>query len=83
MLNIKVVGSGCASCNKLEKLCREIVNDNEIVAEIEKVTDMNKFADLGIMLTPGLLLDNKVVSSGKLPTKWTLEHWIKDAAGEV
>ncbi|MCB0283574.1 MAG: thioredoxin family protein [Calditrichaeota bacterium] len=80
MLNIKVVGSGCPTCKKLEALCREIVDENNIVAEIEKITDINKFADYGIMMTPGLLLNNKVVSSGKLPVKSTLEHWIVDAA---
>ena len=80
MLSIKVVGSGCANCEKLEQLCRDVVNDNNIEAEIEKITDVNTFADLGIFLTPGLLLNNKIVSSGKIPTKWTLENWIKEAA---
>jgi small redox-active disulfide protein 2 len=76
MLNIKVVGSGCANCNKLEQLCHEVVKEHNIQAEIEKITDVNTFADLGIMMTPGLLLNNNVVSSGKIPTKSTLEHWI-------
>ena len=79
MLNIKVVGSGCANCEKLEQLCRDAVRENSIEAEIEKITDVNTFADLGILLTPGLLLNNKVVSSGKVPTKWTVENWIKEA----
>ena len=78
MLNIKVVGSGCPNCQRLEALCREVVAEQNIAAEIEKVTDFNRFADLGIMMTPGLLLNNKVVSNGKIPTKSTLEHWIKD-----
>ena len=80
MLNIKVVGSGCATCQKLEQLCREVVSEKKIEAEIEKITDINEFADLGIMMTPGLLLNNKVVSSGKIPVKSTLEHWILDAS---
>lgn len=79
MLNIKVVGGGCKNCQTLEALCREIIDENNIVAEIEKITDVNIFADFGIMMTPGLLLNNKVVSSGKLPTKSTLTHWIVDA----
>jgi len=79
MLNIKVVGSGCANCNKLEQLCREIVAENNISARIEKITDINSFADLGILITPGLLLNNKVVSSGKLPAKEILENWIEKA----
>ena len=76
MLNIKVVGSGCPNCQKLEELCREVINENNIDAEIEKITDVNQFADLGIFMTPGLLLNDKVMSSGKIPTKSTLTHWI-------
>ena len=79
MLNIKVVGSGCANCQKLETLCREVIEENNIKAKIEKIIDVNMFADIGIMMTPGLLLNNKVVSSGKIPTKSTLTHWIIDA----
>ncbi|MEJ2545562.1 MAG: thioredoxin family protein [Calditrichaceae bacterium] len=79
MLNIKVVGGGCKNCQTLETLCREVISENNIVAEIEKITDINKFADYGIMMTPGLLLNNKVVSSGKIPVKSTLTHWILDA----
>jgi small redox-active disulfide protein 2 len=63
MLNIKIVGSGCANCEKLAALCREVIEENNILAQIEKITDVSKFADLGILMTPGLLLDNKVVRS--------------------
>ncbi|TFH00177.1 MAG: thioredoxin family protein [Calditrichales bacterium] len=81
MLQIKVVGSGCPTCQKLEAMCREVVAEKHIEAQIEKITDMNTFADLGIFMTPGLILNNRVVSSGKLPLKSTLVHWIEDAAG--
>jgi len=76
MLNIKVVGSGCSNCKKLEELCRDVVSENNIDAKIEKITDVNRFAELGIMITPGLLINNTVMSSGKIPTKSTLTHWI-------
>ena len=82
MLQIKVVGSGCPTCQKLEAMCREVVAEKNIDAEIEKVTDMNTFADLGIFMTPGLILNDRVVSSGKLPLKSTLAHWIADAGGK-
>lgn len=81
MLNIKVVGSGCINCEKLASMCKEILKENKVEAEIEKVTDINKFADHGIFMTPGLLLNNKVVSSGKIPSKSTLMRWIMNAAG--
>ena len=79
MINIKVVGSGCPNCNKLEALCKEVVAEEGIEARIEKITDFNKFAELGIFITPGLLINDKVVSSGKIPTKSTLVNWIKNS----
>jgi small redox-active disulfide protein 2 len=80
MLNIKVVGPGCMNCEKLAEMCKEVIEENNVEAEIEKIKDINKFADLGIMMTPGLLLNNTVVVSGKLPTKSTLTHWIIEAS---
>lgn len=79
MLNIKVLGSGCANCINLEKLCREVVSENGIEAEIEKVTDFKEIMSYGIMSTPGLVLNGNVVHSGKLPTKSTLTHWLMSA----
>ena len=79
MLKIKVVGSGCPNCQKLASLCQEVISENNIDAQIEKVTEFQKFAELGILMTPGLLINNKVMSSGKIPSKSTLENWIKNA----
>lgn len=76
MLNIKVVGSGCPNCQKLAALCKEAASENNLEAVFEKVTDVNQFADLGIMMTPGLIVNNKVLSQGKIPTKSTLVHWL-------
>lgn len=80
MLHIKVVGPGCSNCEKLVKLCQEVIVENEIEGHVEKVTDMNQFAELGVVLTPGLIVNNKLLSSGKIPTKSTLTHWLNDAA---
>jgi len=79
MLEIKVVGSGCPNCKKLEALCNEVVDENNLEAKIEKVTDFNQFGELGIMMTPGLIVNGKILSQGKIPTKSTLEHWIIDS----
>lgn len=76
MLNIKVLGSGCANCINLEKMCKEVVAENGIDAEIEKVTEYKDIMSYGIMSTPGLVINGKVVHSGKLPTKSTLTHWL-------
>lgn len=78
MLDVKVLGPGCSNCIKLENLVKEVVTENNISANVEKITDRNKFLDYGIMLTPGLVVNGKVLSSGKIPTKSTLENWLKD-----
>ena len=78
MLDIKVLGPGCANCIKLENLVKEVVYENNIQAYVEKITDREKFLDFGIMLTPGLVVNGKVLASGKIPTKSTLEHWLKE-----
>jgi small redox-active disulfide protein 2 len=76
MLNIKILGSGCTNCKNLEILCREVVTENNLEADIEKVTDIKEIVSYGILSTPGLVVNGKVLSSGKLPTKSTLQHWL-------
>jgi len=77
MMNIKIVGAGCPNCLKLEAICREVVSENNFKAEIEKITDFNQFPDLGIMITPGLIVNDKVISQGKIPVKSTLKAWLE------
>lgn len=78
MVNIKVYGTGCARCRNLEELCTAAVAELQIEAEIEKVTDIEAIVKSGIMMTPGLEINGKILSAGKIPTKETLIHWIKD-----
>ena len=75
---IKVYGSGCANCKRLEAMCTEVIQENNIDASIEKVTDFQEIMKTGILSTPGLEINGKMISSGKLPTKSTLVHWIQD-----
>jgi small redox-active disulfide protein 2 len=82
MLDIKVLGPGCANCIKLENLCKEVVGENHLDATIEKITDVNRYADFGILLTPGLVVNGKVLASGKIPTKHTLSHWLAEAENQ-
>ena len=79
MLTIKVVGSGCPTCQKLEAMCKKVVEENHLDAKIEKITDVNEFVELGIFMTPGLILNDTVVSSGKLPTEAELKNWLLKA----
>ncbi|NLV91334.1 MAG: thioredoxin family protein [Firmicutes bacterium] len=73
-MNIKVLGSGCAKCNQLEELVREVVKDEGLDAAIEKVTDVAKIIGYGVMSTPALVVDEKVVCSGTLPSKGKLKE---------
>ena len=82
MLNIKILGPGCTNCANLENLCRETVSENNIDASIEKITDYRDIMSYGILSTPGLVINGKVVLSGKLPTKSTLTHWLMNALAE-
>jgi small redox-active disulfide protein 2 len=79
MVNIKVLGAGCANCQNLERLCREVANENNIQATIEKITDIKKFVAYGLLMTPGLVINEKLVSSGKIPAKSNILQWINAA----
>ena len=79
MLHIKVVGSGCMNCEKLAAMCQTVIIEKEIEGYVEKITDREKITELGIMMTPGLIINDKVVSSGKIPPQSTLEQWILGA----
>jgi small redox-active disulfide protein 2 len=79
MIKITVVGPGCRNCERLEHLCKEVVQEMGIQATIEKVTDVNQFADLGIFMTPGLLINNEIKIMGKLPAKSWIQNWIQES----
>ena len=65
-MNIKVLGGGCCKCENLLEAVREAVAEKGIEAEIEYITDMARIMEYGIMSTPALMVDNKVVSMGRV-----------------
>ncbi|MBE0662524.1 MAG: thioredoxin family protein [Bacteroidales bacterium] len=81
-VDITVLGPGCPNCIRLETMCREAIKNIDVEASINKITDHEKIADHGVYLTPGLIINEKLVLSGKMPTLATLENWIKTAAKE-
>lgn len=80
MLSIKVLGPGCANCRKLEEIAREAVATLGIDAEISKVTDMQQIIAYDVLKTPGLVINEKLVSSGRIPTPQSVAEWIRAAA---
>ncbi|MDR8364029.1 MULTISPECIES: thioredoxin family protein [Pseudomonas] len=79
MLNIKILGSGCANCKKLEAVARQATQNLNIQAEFEKITDMGEMVTYDILATPALVINEKVVSSGKIPTVADIQGWISTA----
>ncbi|CAI09809.1 thioredoxin family protein [Aromatoleum aromaticum] len=80
MLSIKVLGPGCANCRKLEEVAREAVAATGVEAEIAKVTDMQQIIAYDVLKTPGLVINDKLVSSGRIPTPASVAEWIRAAA---
>ena len=67
-MDIKILGSGCANCQRLEAAAHDAVDQLGLVATFEKVTDPADIASWGVMRTPALVVDDEVVLSGRVPT---------------
>ena len=78
-MKIKVLGPGCAKCHQLEQTTREVVKDLGIDAEIDYVKDIKKIMEYPILTTPGLVIDEKLVCSGRVPTKAEITTFITTA----
>lgn len=79
MLSIKVLGPGCANCKRVEEIARKAAAEAGVEAEFTKVTDHKAILAYNILSTPGLVINEKVVSSGKIPAPSTVKAWIADA----
>lgn len=65
-MKIEILGTGCSKCKALEEATKQAVAQSGQFAQIEKVEDIMKIMEYGVMSTPGLVIDGKVVSTGKL-----------------
>ena len=81
MITIKVLGSGCANCKKVEAITHQVVDQMGIQAEIIKVTEYPDIMAYDIMSTPGLVINEKVVSYGRIPSPAEVTTWITSALG--
>lgn len=67
-MEIKVLGSGCANCKRLFQLVEIAVKDLKVKADLRYVTDMMEIAESGLLKTPGLIINHKIVSYGRVPS---------------
>jgi small redox-active disulfide protein 2 len=79
MTTVKVLGSGCANCKKLEALARQAVEDSGAPAEIIKVTQYEEIMKYPILSTPGLVINEKLVCSGRIPSQTEIAGWLASA----
>ncbi len=77
MIEVKVLGTGCANCQTTQKLIEKVCSDNDITINLEKIEDEIKIMDYGIMSTPGVIVDGKIAHAGGIPDAKTILSWFK------
>jgi len=75
-MTIKILGSGCANCKKLQALTEEAVREMRVDATIEKVEDFQKIMGYGVMRTPAIVINEKVKAFGRIPSKEEIKKYI-------
>ena len=83
MLVIKVLGSGCENCHKVEAVAKTAVANMGFQAQVEKVTDWNKIKKYPILATPGLVINEKLVCAGRIPSEAEVTTWLVNAEMET
>ena len=76
MLTVKILGSGCANCKKLEAVARNAAVAAKVQAEFIKITDLKQILQYDLLSTPGLVINDKLVSSGRIPTQAEVQQWM-------
>ena len=79
MIEVKVLGSGCANCETTQKLIEDVASENGIEIELEKVEDMAEIMSYGIMSTPGVVINGKIAHAGGIPDKKTILSWFSSS----
>jgi small redox-active disulfide protein 2 len=76
-MEVKILGTSCSKCKRLESKLRELVVDNNINANVIKVTEIDEMLNYGILMTPGLVINEEVKSVGIVPKDKQLLKWLK------
>ena len=77
-MNIKILGSGCANCKKLQAITEDVLKEMDVTATLEKVEDIKKIMAYGVMRTPAIVINEKVKAFGRIPGKVEIKKYIQD-----
>lgn len=77
-MTVKILGVGCPKCRRLEEKVKALIDMNSIDATVEKVTDINEMMKYNIMMTPGLVINEKLKTSGNIPKDEQILIWLKE-----
>ena len=80
-MEIKILGTGCPKCRRLEELAHEAIAEAGVAATVTHVTDISAIMAYPIVSTPGLVIDEAVKSSGRLPQSAEIVGWLREAKG--
>jgi len=80
-VEIKILGPGCPKCGEVEKRVKSALAELNVAADVEKITDIGTMMSFGILATPGLVVNGKVKSFGRIPRFEDIKTWIQEAAG--
>jgi len=80
-MEIKILGGGCAKCDRLERLAREVANELGVAATFTKAKDLDAIMAYDIVSTPALVIDEEVKSSAHLPRREEIAEWVTGAQG--
>jgi small redox-active disulfide protein 2 len=79
MLKIKILGPGCPNCEQVEAAAKKVVASFAVEAEIEKVTDPADIRSYNVLATPGLVINEKLVVAGRIPSEAEVSSWVANA----
>lgn len=78
-MDIKILGSGCPKCQRLEQLTREVATELGVDAQFEHVRDIAKIMEYAVLSTPALVVDGEVKVAGRMPNKEEIGRWLGKA----
>ena len=77
-MEIRILGTGCPRCNEVEKRTMNALAELHVAADVQKIKDIKEIAKYGVLGTPGLVINRKIKSSGRIPSLEEIKSWIQE-----